>query len=472
MTLKLDDVFTDNAVFQRRSIIPVSGYGKPDNNIFIKFGDVIKNGKVDKDGKWVINLPEMEASNISQKLIVQSYEKCILAEEVIINNILIGDVWFCSGQSNMEMGITSTENGINEAKNANFSEIRYLLINKTSSSTPTKKLNAVWKTITPENIIADGWGGFSAIAYYFGKTVYKEINVPLGLIQSAFGGSSIHPWIIPEYLSKYKVLFPYYREYIKAKKEYQKNLKIKKDIIHPFENFKEYNELKPSTTYNAMVHPIITFPIKGVLWYQGESDLTDGIFYADKLKALSESFRSVWKNDKLPFFFAQIAPYNYDTKDKLLNLWEGFYKAEKKIKYSGLIITIDVGDINDIHPIKKRQVGERFALFTLSKTYGRKNIYNGPKVKNCVFEKNKAIITFDFIGSGLISIDKKPLRWFELSDDNKCFYQADAIIVKDMIIVESKLVNKPAFVRYGWSGVIENVNFYNKEGLPARPFKF
>jgi len=461
--IQLSDVFSHNMMFQRHKPQPVWGTGTPGNHITVTFGDQTIKCQVKEDGTWIVNLKAMQACTIPQVLEVSNSETAI--EIIRIRNIIIGDIWFCSGQSNMEMGITMSENWEAEVKGTALPEIRYLLINKTSAPLPIKQLNAQWKECLYQNIIQDGWGGFSALCFYFARKLHKEQQIPVGIIQSAFGGCSIHPWILPSFLARFRSLKGYYQEYMTS------NARFQTSTEHPFAPFTDYSVLKPSTIYHAMVHPLLPFPIKGVLWYQGESNVPDKFIYAEKLKALILSFRKTWKNRSLPVYYAQIAPWQYENQDELLGLWEALYACES-IRQTGMVVTVDTGDVNDIHPVKKKPVGERFALLALARTYGHTQLcYQGPVLKTAVFKPGYATLTFSHTCAGLVASDNQPLRWFELAGKDRIFHKAEAEIQGNRIVVRASNVANPVAVRYAWYANVEKVNFYNQAGLPARPFR-
>lgn len=341
----------------------------------------------------------------------------------------------------MEMGIKMSENGIEEAKRADHPEIRLFLLSKTSSALPTDRLDGRWKVCTPQNLVEGGWEGFSAVGYYFSVKLREELDVPVGFIQSAFGGAWIHPFIRPDLLAEYESMKEFHQEWIDANTQHEKN----PEHNHHFVLCTEYNMHKAGSTHNAMVHPFRHFSVKSLLWYQGESNVGDGMAYTEKLEALVRIFRCTFDNPMLSFFIAQIAPWGgYENPDALPRLWAAQYEAAATIEASGIVISIDAGMIGDIHPIYKKKIGERFANLALFEAYGKKTVpWMFPSPCEARKTPGRIVLLFNE-GISLKSRDNKPFRWFEL---------------------------QAKYVLYAWNGLVEDVNLYTEEDLPVRPFR-
>jgi sialate O-acetylesterase len=297
--------------------------------------------------------------------------------------------------------------------------------------------------------------------------------VPIGIIQSAFGGSNIHPWIPAEELRSTPILKRYYDEWEKANKTYEEAFKSDKNATHPFDGILEYNRLKPVTLYNAMVAPVVPYALAGILWYQGESDIGQGMMYADKMKALIAGWRRVFNQPGLPFYYVELPPWNYGNEKMLPAMWEA-QESCLSIPNTGMAVAVDVGDAKDIHPTRKKEVGERLALMALANIYGKTEIESsGPVFKDMKIDKDKAVVSFDHANKGLMTKDGKPLEWFTIAGADGVFVAADAKIAGNTVVVSSGKVKEPVAVRYAWSGMATNPdpNLYNKEGLPARPFR-
>lgn len=485
--VKVPHIFTDNMVIQRDKPVNVWGWADAGESVEVIFGQSKASAKADKDGKWMVTLSPVVTGG--------PYSMTIKGKNTInIGNILVGEVWVCSGQSNMEMGITQIDNSRQEIMSANYPEIRLFLIPKKTSWKPEDDVNAEWKVCTPENIVLGGWGGFSSVAFFFGRAIYKELNIPVGLIETAWGGTNIMPWTPPEgfrtepefsgiaakkaeadsiYLNKYSLAVTNMKKWAVTEEE---NLRKGKKTtpapqwpVHPSDKSSE-----PSALYNAMVHPIINYPVRGAIWYQGEADRGDGMLYFKKMKVLVNGWRTVWHDNTMPFYYVQLAPFKYywDKLEpyKLPEIWEAQTKS-LEIPNTGMAVTTDIGNVRDIHPTNKQEVGRRLSLWALAKTYGKTDIaYSGPIYKSVTFSGGKAKISFDYADKGLKTSDGKAPEWFEIAGNDKHFVRAEAKIDGSTVIVWSDKVSNPAYVRFGWNEEAEP-NLFNADNLPASPFR-
>jgi sialate O-acetylesterase len=420
--VKLPNVFGSHMVLQRDRPLPVWGWADPGEEVAVKLDDATATVKADAQGNWKVALPAVKADGKAHSMTVSGKNKLAL------DDILIGDVWLGSGQSNMEMGITLCDKAKEQIPAANHPQVRLLLVPKVQTGRPAKDVKSKWVPCTPETVAAGGWGGFSAALYYFGLKVHKELNVPVGLIESAWGGSAIEPWTI--------------------------------------------NGGSGGHMYNGMIAPVKPLAIRGTIWYQGESNAyqRNGLAYYDKMKALIKGWRQAWGYD-FPFYFVQIAPCAGYPNGQLPALWEA-QVASLKIPKTGMAVTTDlVANIGDIHPIDKIDVGNRLALWALAKEYGKKDlVYSGPLYKAMKIEGGKIRLSFAHVGGGLKSRDGKPLSEFQIAAADGKFVPARAAIDGDTVLVEAKEVPAPAQVRFGWHHMA-NPNLANKEGLPASPFQ-
>jgi sialate O-acetylesterase len=478
--VRLPHIFSDNMVLQRNKELPIWGWADPDEKITVVFAGGAAVTTADDNSCWQIKLPPLKPGG--------PFIMTISAKNSIeIKNILVGDVWLCSGQSNMEWPMSNTTNAAKDIADSNFPQIRILTVPRKTAGLPRIDAEIEWKICKPETVY-----NFSAVAYFFGRKIHKELNIPIGLINSSWGGSRIEPWTPPEGFALSEKTKNIGELIVQANADYRKNLensldvtqdwltKAKKAIsekkpLPPDPNFPKHSlddYRKPTGIYNAMIYPIKPFAIRGALWYQGEANLDDGMLYLDKMKALVGGLRKVWQQDDLPFYFAQLAPYKYGGNPyRLPVIWQAQTAALAEIPNTGMAVTIDLVDnINDIHPRNKKDVGERLALWALAKTYGKNNlVFSGPLYKSMKIEDNKIRIFFDYTGSGLTSQNNLPLNYFEIAGDDKNFVNADAVIDNDTVLVSSQNVEKPVAVRFAWN---ENAqpNLCNKEGLPASPF--
>jgi len=497
--VRLPHILSSNMVLQRDVPIPVWGWADPGEQITVKLDQHTACTKADAQGKWMVKLPEMKAGG--------PYEMTVSGKNTIkLTDILIGEVWICSGQSNMEVGIGFAQNAQQEIAAASWPQIRLFHLPLVTSGQPVSDVNAAWFPCSPQTVsrykpfqkeksLGD-WGGFSAVGYYFGRELHKQLGIPVGMIDTSWGGTRIETWT-PEFAfeqvpslsgiaGKIKDLSMNYNTAVKkAVNDYecwlplaQKALQDSKTAPAPpaWPANPLDSQFQPTGVYNAMVNPLVPFAIRGVIWYQGESNLGDGMTYFEMMKAMIGGWRQAWAEGDFPFYFAQLAPYGYtkawgrERPFELPKMWEA-QTAALSIPNTGLVVTMDIGNLNDVHPRNKQDVGKRLAFWALAKTYGRSDlVYSGPFYKSMTVEGNKIRISFDHIGSGLASRDSQPLTWFELAGADQKFVQAQADIDGDTVLVWSDSISKPVAARFGWNEVAQP-NLINKEGLPALPFR-
>jgi len=418
--VRLPKVIGDHMVLQRDRPLPIWGWADPGEEVTVKLDEAAAAAKADAQGNWKVALPAVAADGKAHRMTVSGTNKIELAD------ILVGEVWIGSGQSNMEMGISACDKAKEQIAAADYPNIRLLMIPKTNVPQPAKDVKAEWLVCSPKTVAAGGWGGFSAALYYFGQRLHKDLDVPVGLIDSSWGGSPIEPWTV--------------------------------------------SGEKGGGMYNGMIAPLKPFAIRGTIWYQGEANVGNGLKYADKMKALIAGWRQVWGYD-FPFYFVQIAPWSGYHPGSLPPLWEG-QAASLKIPGTGMAVPTDLVDnIKDIHPRQKFEVGNRLALWALAKDYGKKDlVYSGPLYKSLKVEGGTIRLSFAHVGGGLKSRDGKPLAEFEIAAADGKFVPAEATIDGQTVVVQAKQVAAPSQVRFGWRNVA-NPNLANKEGLPASPFQ-
>jgi sialate O-acetylesterase len=357
---------------------------------------------------------------------------------------MIGEVWLCSGQSNMDWGLGGLEQGKAEAPNATNTKIRFFTVPKTTSQYPQINLEGEWKVCSPDEA-----KNFSAVGYFFGKKLQGDLNVPVGMINSSWGGTAAEIWTPKEVIENDPVLLA------EAKK-------IKTDwlgwpIIYSY-------------SYNGMIYPITNFRIKGALWYQGESNTGANATYTSLLSKMIHSWRKEWEYD-FPFYLVQIAPYAYGGGDIGARLREAQSKVAQTVPSTGIVVISDlVDDVKDIHPKNKKDVGLRLANYVLGDHYGKTGFnYKNPTYKSMSVEKDKVIITFNNASQGLMSKDGAP-KDFWIAGEDKKFVRADAKIVKNTVVVSSKSVKKPVAVRFGFTNT-STPNLFSKDGLPVDLFR-
>ena len=347
---------------------------------------------------------------------------------------------------------------------------------------------AQWVECSPETV-----AGSSAVLFFFGREIHQKLDMPVGLITTAWGGTRIQPWIppqgytaIPELDGEKNEMLGMLNGYADALAHYRDAIKVYNHAVdsakpgdalpavpsnlpgHPLNSNYQHTGL-----YNGMIHPIVPFGIRGFLWYQGESNNGQGMHYFQLKKGLIEGWRSVWNqegNRDFPFLFAQLAPYNYGgDPTRLAGIWEA-QAATLAVKNTGMAVLTDITTLNDIHPPNKQEVGHRLSLWALANTYGNVDlVYSGPLYKSMKADGNKVVITFDH-AAGLKSRDGKDLSWWSIAGEDKKFVKATATIAGETVVVTADAVNKPVAARFGWHQLAEP-NLNNGADLPASPFR-
>jgi len=422
--LRLSKVIGSHMVLQRDVPPVIWGWGAKGKRVTVTLaGDNKATAKVDGRGAWQVTLKPVKADGKAHKLVVtQNTDED--KQTIELEDILIGDVWIGSGQSNMERCVGWADGGAKAIKEANHPTIRLLHVARIKRVAPVRNVKATWRVCSPKTV-----GGFSGVLYHFGRRLREDVDVPLGLIQSSWGGSPIEMWVVG------------------------------------------------GKMYNGMIAPLVSFPIRGAVWYQGENNVfnRNGFAYFGKMKALIEGWRKAWGTD-FPFYFVQLAPCTGQygagyPPGQLPALWEA-QVASLKIPKTGMAVTTDlVHNLGDIHPRNKLDVGNRLALWALAKTYGKNDlVYSGPLYKSMKVEGKKIRIFFAHTSGGLKSRDGKPLNEFQIAGADGRFVPAKVTIDGKTVVVESDKVASPTQARFGWHKTA-NPNLVNKEGLPASPFR-
>jgi len=493
--VKLPAVIGDHMVIQQDRPVSIWGWAGKNEQVTLRLAGQEKKVRASADGKWRAAFDPLKAGGVALEMTVRG-EK---GPDILVKDILVGEVWLCSGQSNMEWPLSSVASPTPEILRAGHPNLRLFQVPKRTADRPKDDVEAKWAACTPETVRP-----FSAIAYYYGLELHEKLGVPVGLIESAWGGTDIEPWTppagfaaVPEtkpLLDKQLAKYEDYRKDLEKAlpawdawlQETHKALKAKSEIpVQPansdFPGNPYDSPQAPTTLYNGMIHALTPFAIRGAIWYQGENNRNDGLFYEKKMEALIKGWREVWKLGDFPFYYVQIAPFNYGYDRNMKGspipdlmrlplLWEAQTNA-LRLPNTGMAVVTDIADLSDIHPRNKKDVGGRLALWARAKLYGEKNlVYSGPIYKSMAVEGDQAKITFDHVGGGLMTNDGQPPTWFEIAGDDHIFYRAEAEISGDRVMVKSPRVAAPKAVRFGWSQ-LAIPNLANKEGLPASPFR-
>jgi len=452
--VSLPKILGNDMVLQRGQPVPIWGTAAVDEKVSVTFGKQTKNTIADASGNWKIMLDAMTASGKPATLTVSG------TNTIKLENILVGEVWVCSGQSNMSYEMrknmkvakpdTSTANSpVDELERAHNPNIRIFLTTQKNLTIDKNPNHTGWNIAQDSALKA-----FSAAGYFFAKKLNQDLKVPIGIICSAISGSRIEPWMPEDAL---------------ANSGYFKSLGV--DSAKGSGDHGKF--------YHRMIEPLAPFAIKGFLWYQGEANVTDTITYAHKMLLLINSWRSLWNNQSLPFYYVQVVPYYYSKMKTTAVITPetepAFWEAQTmvlKVPNTGMIQTTDLNDdVKNLHPPFKWEIGRRLALLALAKTYDEKNlIYSGPVYQSMKINGNKITLDFKSTGKGLESHNGKPLTYFTIAGADEKFVEANATIEGDKVIVSSPEVKSPTAVRFGWQEDAQP-NLFNKDGLPAMPFR-
>ncbi|MGV8878770.1 MAG: sialate O-acetylesterase [Sphingobacteriaceae bacterium] len=436
---------SDGMVLQRNVKIPVWGWADPGEKVQIEFKGKTYKTAAGGDGKWMLNLASTPAGGPFELKIKGN-------NEITLHNILIGDVWVCSGQSNMEFNMGSVRDKYAaEIASSTNPNIRQFLVTKKTSFQPLDTVGvAKWEEASPVTLPA-----FTAVGYFFARDLYEKYKVPIGLIHTSWGGTPAEAWTSIEGLQP----FPKYTE--RANK------------LSTAAKTNGAND--PTALYNGMIAPLLPYAIKGAIWYQGESNAGLAFEYRKLFPAMITDWRSKWKQGDFPFLFVQLANFMEPVSQPAGSDWAELREAQSmtlSLKNTGMAVITDVGEEKDIHPKNKQDVGKRLALAAEKVAYKEKNIvYSGPVFKSSSLSGNKMILKFSDVGSGMIAKGGGELKQFAIAGEDKKFVWADAKIVGNTIIVSSDEVTNPVAVRYAWANNPEGANLYNKEGLPASAFR-
>jgi sialate O-acetylesterase len=404
---------------------------------------------------------------------------------VAYKNVLVGEVWVCSGQSNMEMSLRGTSNAQEAIAGAGNPKIRLFTVSKAQADSPQIDCKGKWQECTAETV-----PGFSAVGYHFGREVQAALDVPVGLIHTSWGGTPVEAWMSVQAQqgdSDMKAVFGEYAQrqqaFDKAMADYQAAT-----VKHKVEQEKATSEgkaappapkkpggpgWKPTVLYNAMICPIVPYAIGGAIWYQGESNAGNAVRYRKQFPAMIRNWREDWSQGDFPFLFVQLANFMKREDQPSDPDWAWLREAQTmtlSTPKTGMAVIIDIGDSKDIHPKNKADVGKRLALAARSVAYGQKIVYSGPMYDSMKVEGGKVRLTFKHVGGGLVGKDGQTLKGFAIAGTDRKFVWADAKIDGDTVVVSSGTVAQPVAVRYAWANDPE-CNLYNKEGLPASPFR-
>jgi sialate O-acetylesterase len=442
-------IFASNMVLQQNSEVNIWGRATAGEKVSIAGS---WNGKRVKtttgsDGKWSIKLktPKANSESIRYTLTIEGTNK------ITLDNVLTGEVWLLSGQSNMELPMKGWSvpiaGGKEAIESANYPNIRFIVAGHMSASTPQTDIAKNWGNFTWTECNPATVKDFSALGYFFAKELHLDLKVPIGLVVSAWGGSSCEAWTKSSSLQKVN--------------DYKDK--------GPWISKNGDDNQTPTCLYNGMIAPIVSFTFAGALWYQGETNVGRAEQLTQLFPAMIKGWRESWNSDKFPFYFVQLCPWGGNGGYSLPEAWEAQASA-LSLNNTGMAATLDVGDVKDIHPVRKEPVGHRLALIAKANQYGSAKLeYSGPQYKSMTIEGNTIRLRFDHCGSGLKALNGT-LNQFEVAGDDKAYVEAEAMIEGNDVIVRNKTISAPKHVRYAWSGTA-TASLYNQEDLPAPPFR-
>jgi sialate O-acetylesterase len=479
--VSVPSLFTDHMVLQRDLKNPVWGKAAPGEPVTVEIAGQTHRTTADETGGWSVVLDPLPAGG--------SHELVIRGENTLtLSDVLVGEVWFCSGQSNMQWPVSNSNHAEVEIASANFPEIRLLTIPLVGRQEAQDDFESQWTVCSPKTV-----SEFSAVGYFFGRRLHHALGVPVGLIDNAWGGSSAEAWVPREVLKA----FPRYEAYIAsndkqcegytdavhaqkiaewkgAMAEWEKN--GAKDRKPHAPRDPRYNQHRPGNIYNGMIHPTIGYGMRGFIWYQGESNAGRAKDYAHLFPLMIQTLRDKWSQGDFPFYWVQLADFQSESPEPQDHSWAHLREAQTKtldaLPNTGQAVIIDAGEGRDIHPRDKQTVANRLARIALARDYGYDMSYQSPRFTEKTTAEGQVLLRFSPVsGGGLYAFDTPEVKGFAIAGEDQQFVWAEAAIVgKDQVKVWSEAVPNPVAVRYAW-GVNPVCNLYDRNGLPVTPFR-
>jgi sialate O-acetylesterase len=476
--VKPSALFSDHMVLQGGISVPVWGTADPGEKVTVKMGKQTRSVTAGADGKWMVRLSHLKPGG--------PFEMTIAGKNSIeVKDVLVGEVWVASGQSNMAFTVSkksaSYAGMLDEDKEiaaANFPQIRMFTGKPTKAYEAQTEIQGEWLVCNPENV-----PGFSAVGYLFARDLHQELHVPVGILTLAYGASTAESWIgrdtlasdpqLKPMLDKFDALETFYREHPNASTADAPpspgTLNARPAKVGPLRDPVQ-DQHQPTVLFNGMIHPVIPYAMRGVIWYQGESIVggKQGVaLYPHVMETLVEDWRRLWGEGNFPFYVVQLAALKNVSNNPMVREQQA---ALLSLPNTGMAATIDIGDPDNVHPKNKEPLGDRLSRIALANTYGRKIEYSGPVYDSMKIEGNAIRLKFTHEGAGLVA-KGGPLRWFQIAGADQNFVDAEARIDGDTVVVHSDKVNDPVAVRYAWDDYPEGCNLYNMAGLPAAPFR-
>lgn len=472
----LPAIFGDHMVLQRGQANPVWGRAQPGDSVSVRINGQEHSTFAAEDGYWRVELDAMPAGG--------PYVMEVEGREILrFEDVLVGEVWLCSGQSNMEWSIHNSGEADLEILTANAPTIRLISVPKTGSQEPKDNFKGEWSVCSPDTV-----AGFSAVGYHFGRRLQRALGVPVGLVNNAWGGSAAEAWVPRKVLEAHKRYDGYlavwdarvaaHTDEVQARnvarfKAWQEG--GRKGKRPPSPNDPRNSQHRPANLYNGVLHPLIGYGIRGVIWYQGESNAGRAKDYGHLFPLMISTWREHWGQGDFPFYWVQLADFNKEQALPVDSGWALLREAQTStlsLPNTGQAVIIDAGEGRDIHPRDKRVVGDRLARHALAKTYGLKVASESPRFASMKVKDSTATLTFDHVSNqGLYAFDVAEVKGFAIAGADRQFKWANAVIVgRDSVRVSHPEIPEPVAVRYGWA---DNpvVNLYDRNGLPVTPFR-
>lgn len=481
--LSMPAIFGDHMVLQQGKDLPVWGTAEPGESIRVRLGGRIERTVADAQGAWRVTFaPRTPGHSLTMRV---TGEQASLEFE----DVLIGEVWVCSGQSNMQWTLAKSNNALLEIERADYPQLRMFSVERTASATPQRDCVGSWQVCTPEHAPE-----FSAVGYFFGRELHGALDTPVGLIHTSWGGTPAESWTTLESLQADPLLSPIPARWeaqqaaeAKAKAEYEAAYAAWQAAVAAAQasgteapeaptapKTTNRDSWMPGGLYNAMIAPLVPYAIQGAIWYQGESNASRAYQYRTLFPTMIRDWRASWNQGDFPFIFVQLANYLARQPEPGDSAWAELREAQTMTldacANTGQAVTIDIGHATDIHPRNKQEVGRRLALHALAKTYGRDVPYSGPVYNSMVVNGNAVTLSFEHAAYGLQTFDQGKLVGFAIAGADRKFVWADARIEGDTVVVSSDAVPEPVAVRYAWADNPE-CNLHNGIGLPASPFR-
>lgn len=457
--------FGDHMVLQRDRKVPVWGTAAPGERVTVAFAGQTVEAVANDKGKWRADLAPMPASSEPRELVVRG------TNTVTIKDVLVGEVWIASGQSNMDAGLNTAQNAVEEIRAADYPHIRYFLQEKNFSADAIDEVEGVWRVVHPTNA-----RDMSAAAYFFARNLHKSIDVPIGIIDNGWGGLRAEPFVC---LACLKSTPSFHDTAMAYEKYWHDKRKARADALAAGVNPREAPKIPasdnsdPTAVYNAVIHPIAPYRVRGVIWYQGESNAHEPERYQELLTALIGCWRHTFEDPDLPFGIVQLANFQTRVSTPIeIKSWADLRDAQlrtaRSVAQVDIVTAIDVGDEKNIHPANKQAVGARLAVWARACVYGQGVNWLGPMYKSMAVRGNEVTLSFDYARGLAVRGDR--LAGFAIAGEDKVFYHADATLVGDQVVVKSDRVSAPVAVRYAWMNNPPST-LYNDSGLPAFPFR-